>query len=117
MPLFGLLKPSHAKDAAIGSVDAATARQWHGTETCCFIDIREDNEFASGHIPGALAVPLSRFEESLPADRSTARAVFYCLSGMRTRTNAARLAAAGFAEAYILDGGINGWKAAGAPTA
>ena len=41
--------------------------------------------------------------------------VFHCKSGARTRMNAAALAACTDAEVYILDGGIEAWKAAGYP--
>ena len=37
------------------------------------IDVREPNEFAAGHIPGAVLVPLSRFDPAqLPRDRASA---------------------------------------------
>jgi len=117
MSLLAFLKSSGAKSAAeLPAIDAATARQWQTGESCIFIDIREDAEFGAEHIPGAHPAPLSRLEQALPGNRKGAKAVFYCLSGMRTRTNAARLAASGFAEAYILDGGLRAWKAQGAPT-
>ena len=42
--------------------------------------------------------------------------IFHCQSGMRTADNAGRLGACGIPEAYILQGGLSGWKAAGYPT-
>lgn len=117
MSLFGFLSPSGGKGATrLPSVDATTARKWHASESCMFIDIREDAEYRVEHIPGAQLVPLSRLESAMPARRDNVKAVFYCLGGTRTSGCAARLAAAGFAEAYILDGGIRAWKGVGAPT-
>ena len=79
------------------------------------IDIRERDEHARECIPEATLAPLSCFDPAaLPADRAKI-AVFHCKSGMRTQTNAARLAACGFAEAYFLAGGIEAWKSAGYP--
>ena len=116
MSFFGSRNGAAPTVDALGQVDTVTAHAWHRSGSCLFIDIREDNEFAAGHIPGAVTAPLSRFDQALPAEREGKKAVFYCLSGMRTRANAQRLAAAGFADAYILDGGLNAWKAIGAPT-
>jgi hypothetical protein len=42
--------------------------------------------------------------------------IFHCQSGGRTDANAAKLAACGFGQAYVLRDGISGWKAAGLPT-
>jgi len=77
------------------------------------IDIRERDEHAHEHIPEAQLAPLSCFDPAaLPGDRAKI-VVFHCKSGMRTSTNAARLAACGFAAAYVLAGGIEAWKSAG----
>ena len=77
------------------------------------VDIREANEHAAENIPGALNQPLSR----LAGARIDAAPVivFHCKSGARTRMNAAGLKSCTGAEAYILDGGIDTWKAAGLP--
>jgi 3-mercaptopyruvate sulfurtransferase SseA len=43
--------------------------------------------------------------------------IFHCKSGMRTKMNAAKLAArAGDCDVYVLGGGIEAWKRAGLPT-
>lgn len=82
------------------------------------IDIREADEHAREHIPGARHHPLSRFESDTALRGGNRALVFHCRSGARTRGNAARLAAAaGGCEAYILDGGLDAWKKAGLPIA
>lgn len=79
------------------------------------IDIRESDEHAREHIIGARLAPLSAIDAH-DFDRDCDKiAVFHCRSGMRTQANAVRLLARGFAQAYYLDGGIEGWKAAGLP--
>lgn len=80
------------------------------------IDIRERDEFAREHIPGARNEPLSGLGEGTQAGRSGI-VIFQCKSGMRTRANADRLEAASGCEAYILDGGLEAWKAARLPIA
>lgn len=80
------------------------------------IDVREIDEHAREHIIGARLAPLSAIDaHDFDRDHDKA-AVFHCRSGMRTQTNAARLLACGFREAYCLEGGIEAWKAAGLPT-
>jgi rhodanese-related sulfurtransferase len=81
------------------------------------VDIREDDEFAREHIPGARHHALSRIEGHAPA-RSGGVLIFHCRSGARTKGSAARLAAAApQCETYILDGGLDAWKKAGLPVA
>lgn len=77
------------------------------------VDIREMNEHAAENIPGALNEPLSRIG-ARPITGAPA-VVFHCKSGARTRMNANALAQCTDAEAYILDGGIDAWKAEGYP--
>ena len=76
------------------------------------VDMRESDEHAREHIPGALNIPLSRLDELEPGP-----VVFHCRSGMRTESHAAELAAAAKDQAcHILTGGIDAWRAAGLPT-
>ena len=77
------------------------------------VDVREINEYASENIPGARNEPLSRIGRT-PITGAPA-VVFHCKSGARTRMNAHALAGCTDAEVYILDGGIEAWKAAGFP--
>lgn len=80
------------------------------------IDIREVDEHAREHIPAARHHALSRLDESAVARDGDDVLVFHCRSGARTRSNAARLAAAAAGcEVYVLEGGIDAWKKAGLP--
>jgi len=75
------------------------------------IDIRGRDEFARVRAPGAENRPLDEFDTV----EDDGPVVFLCRSGMRTSGNAAKLAACCHGEAYILDGGLNAWQAAGLP--
>lgn len=80
------------------------------------IDVREPNEFAEGHIPGAVTMPLSRFDPAqLPSDPGK-RIVFSCRSGRRTlqAVEMARLGGRRDANAHYA-GSILDWVAAGEP--
>jgi rhodanese-related sulfurtransferase len=80
------------------------------------IDIREADEHAREHIPGARHHALSRIDKNAPVRQGDDVLVFHCRSGARTKTNAPKLAAAAPAcESYILEGGIDAWKNAGLP--
>ncbi|GAC1406726.1 MAG: rhodanese family protein [Novosphingobium sp.] len=79
------------------------------------IDIREDDEFARRHIPGALSRPLSRFEAVALPEMAGTDVIFTCRSGMRTAANADRLAAPIGGNAFVLEGGLDGWDRAGLP--
>lgn len=79
------------------------------------IDIREDDEFARCHIPGALSRPLSRFDAVALPQMAGTDVIFTCRSGMRTAANAERLAAPVEGNAYVLEGGLDGWARAGLP--
>ena len=79
------------------------------------VDIRDPDEFARSHVKGALSRPLAAFDRSalaLPASKSV---VFTCRSGMRTKAHSERLAATVAGEAFVLEGGLDGWTAAGLP--
>jgi rhodanese-related sulfurtransferase len=84
-------------------------------DTAVLIDIREPSEFAREHILGARLVPLSAIDSHDFDTQHDKAAVFTCRSGNRTTMNAARLLAKGFREAYVLEGGLDGWKRAGLP--
>ena len=80
-------------------------------EGAALVDIRAADEHARSRIPGALNAPLgSAFNlGDAPA------VIYHCRSGMRTDANATQLAAASPCEAYLLEGGIEAWRAAGLP--
>ena len=80
------------------------------------IDIREPDEFAREHVAGALHAPLSAFDH-LPLKLPDGRDVIYtCRTGNRTGVNCARLAARVPGEAFVLEGGLDAWKAQGLAT-
>lgn len=74
------------------------------------IDVREAEEFALGHLPGALNLPMSRIERE-GLQRSDARAVvFVCRSGVRSARAAALAAQAGWVGVRQLAGGLQAYR-------
>ncbi|MEO8113341.1 MAG: rhodanese-like domain-containing protein [Phenylobacterium sp.] len=84
------------------------------TGDAVLIDVREPQEYAAGHIQGALNHPLSTFDpKALPTDRAI---VLQCGSGKRSATAVDRCQQAGVDIDCHLAGGIAEWTAAGLPT-
>lgn len=86
-------------------------------ENALVVDIRAQNEFQQGHVSGSKNVLPSQFD---PENKQLAPAkalpvVVVCKTGMTAGASAKRLAKAGFEKVYVLDGGIEGWRAAGLP--
>ena len=79
------------------------------------IDIREAHERAHASIPGSAHLPLSRLGAAELDTSGAEKVVFFCKSGMRTASNAKALAGTTDCTAYILDGGIDKWRAVGLP--
>lgn len=111
--LFAALSGSGAGN--VHMVPAATIRGWAEAGQAVIVDVRETNEFASGHIPGAVNLPLSSFDASkLPAVPEGAKLVFHCHSGARCGMAAAKAVQAGYeGEINRMEGGVMGWRMAG----
>jgi len=82
------------------------------------LDVREDAEWAAGHIAGAVHVPLDRLANRMlyePGELlSDQPLVVTCMGGGRARRAAAWLNRNGF-DAVVLEGGMRGWQASGRP--
>jgi rhodanese-related sulfurtransferase len=77
------------------------------------VDVRTPGEYASGHLPGALNVPLDRLEGALPALRAAGgELLIVCRSGARSAKACALLAGHGIVTAD-LTGGTTAWAADG----
>ncbi|MEQ1608785.1 MAG: rhodanese family protein [Hyphomonadaceae bacterium] len=97
-------------------IDAQSLARRLKSRELTLIDIRETDEYAREHIEGAVSLPLSRLEAGHVALRGTTPVAFTCRTGMRTNSSCDRLAAHVDEPAYVLDGGLDGWKKAGLAT-
>ncbi len=83
-----------------------------------FVDVREADEWAHGHIPGAVLVPKSHLEEEIEAkapDRARP-VVLYCAGGVRSIFAARTLQEMGYTAAVSMSGGFDEWNALGLPS-
>ncbi len=81
------------------------------------IDVREDHEWAAGHIPGAKHLSrgiIERDIESQIPDRE-AEILLYCGGGYRSALVADNLQKMGYKRVVSVDGGWRGWTGAGFP--
>ncbi|MFZ2013991.1 MAG: rhodanese-like domain-containing protein [Nocardioides sp.] len=78
------------------------------------VDVREHMEYAYGHVPGAVLIPMGQLSSRLgELDRSKPVHVI-CTTGNRSKAMADLLVAAGF-DAVSVAGGTQKWIAAGHP--
>jgi rhodanese-related sulfurtransferase len=106
--LFG----GHPADGSIGSKIKAERALEVVRGGASLLDVRETNEWRSGHAPGAIHVALGDIDKAprrLPKGRPV---VVICASGMRSRTAAKHLRGLGF-DAASLSGGMGAWQRAG----
>jgi rhodanese-related sulfurtransferase len=97
---------------SIATISPAEAKRLIG-KGATLIDIRGADEHARERIPGALNKPLDRLKTF---DGGGEPVIFHCRSGNRTAVNAAKLTTSTNCEAFIVEDGIEGWKAAGLQT-
>lgn len=74
------------------------------------LDVRQDFEYAEGHLPGARHIPLPELSERLDELDRSLPVLVYCRSGVRSLAAANLLAGQGFAEPMSLAGGIQAWE-------
>lgn len=81
------------------------------------LDIRTPEEFAAGHLAGAINVDYyaNDFEDQLAQLDLDVPYVMYCNSGNRSSNALPLMDSLGFAEVYEIDGGIQAWFGAGLP--
>src|SRR5271167_601950 len=87
-------------------------------EKLILVDVREDNEWAKGHLPGAVhmgkGVIERDIEQQVPDTRT--KLVLYCGGGFRSALVADNLQKMGYTNVESMDGGWRGWTEAGLPT-
>jgi rhodanese-related sulfurtransferase len=100
------------------SVDQVRAKLSRG-DTFQLFDVREESEFAAGHIAQAEHLGKGVLERDIEkrVPDAAAEIVLYCGGGYRSALAADALQKMGYTNVWSMAGGIRGWKEAGLPTA
>ena len=97
---------------------ADVKRRIDAGEKFLLVDVREDNEWAQGHLPGAVHLGKGIIERDIEArvPDTGAKVVLYCGGGFRSALVADNLQKMGYTNVESMDGGWRGWLEAGLPT-
>jgi rhodanese-related sulfurtransferase len=74
------------------------------------IDVREPQEFAAGHVPGAVNIPLGALPSRLSKLDTAAETYVICQHGNRSRSATKLLLKAGFVQVSNVSGGTSAWR-------
>ncbi|MGE0548176.1 MAG: rhodanese-like domain-containing protein [Kofleriaceae bacterium] len=100
----------------VETLTPAAAAELMSVQSVDVIDVRDEDEWVTGHIPGSRLVPLSRLREDVEAALSRGTTIiFVCAKGVRSLTAAKLAERFGFDNLYNLEGGVKAWEAAGLP--
>ena len=100
------------------SITAAELTQMiQSSQAPLILDVRSEEEFAEGHIPGALNIPHDQLGDRLSEidAAKTDEIVIHCRSGYRAGIAEKILIEAGYSDVRDLDGHMNAWKSGGYP--
>jgi len=97
----------------VKSLDADQARNYmenRDIDELTILDVRQPNEYESGHISGSKLIPLPDLTERIHEIDPKKPTVVYCGIGGRSRIAAQMLAGNGFENVYNISGGFKTWK-------
>jgi rhodanese-related sulfurtransferase len=115
----GFLKLVNDAKTRVKQTDVAATKAWMDAgEDFYLVDVREEGEWARGHLPGAMWIGkgiLERDVEKKIPDKN-AKIVLYCGGGFRSTLAGDNLQKMGYTNVLSMDGGWRGWTEAGYPT-
>ena len=107
--MFGFGKPKHKE------ITATQLAELIDKGEALVVDVREVNEFADGHIPGAVNMPLSTFQASKLPKAEGKTVILNCLGGKRSGMALDKCSVAQEVVDTHLAGGFGAWASAGLP--
>jgi rhodanese-related sulfurtransferase len=92
-------------------------RRMDSGEKFVLIDVREESEWARGHLPGAIHLGKGIIERDIErrVPDTSAKVILYCGGGYRSALSADNLQKMGYSNVESMDGGWRGWQEAGYP--
>jgi len=97
---------------------ADVKRRMDEGEKFVLVDVREESEWAQGHLPGAIHLGKGIIERDVEerVPDTGAKVILYCGGGFRSALAADNLQKMGYTNVESMDGGWKGWIGAGLPT-
>ncbi|HTH39480.1 MAG TPA: rhodanese-like domain-containing protein [Rhodocyclaceae bacterium] len=113
----GMLVWELLKGGGSNNLTAAEATLKINRENALVVDVREANEWSTGHIPDARHIALGQLEKRLhEIEKFKDRPVIVCCaSGVRSANACKQLRKAGFSQVFNLNGGVSSWGDANLP--
>ncbi len=120
LPLFLLLllltgcggtASNDSSDSSYQQISQEEAKDMMDSQDIIILDVREQDEYDSGHIPGAVLLPVGTIDEETAAEvipEKDSTVLVYCRSGNRSKTASSALVKLGYTNIYEF-GGINTW--------
>ena len=100
------------KENSYQQISQEAAKEMMDTQEVIVLDVREQDEFDAGHIPGAVLLPVGTITKDTAAaviPELDSVVLVYCRSGNRSKTASEALADLGYTNVYEF-GGINTWS-------
>ncbi len=97
----------------IPEIDVPKARELHETGGTTFVDIRDPDSYAAGHIPGALTLDDTSVQAFLRDTDPDAKIVVYCYHGNSSLGATAFFKEQGFEDVSSMSGGFEAWHQGG----
>ena len=93
-------------------------RRMDAGEEFVLIDVREESEWANGHLPGAIHLGKGIIERDIEqrVPETGTRVILYCGGGFRSALTADNLQKMGYTNVESMDGGWKDWVGGGYPT-
>ena len=101
----------NTSDSSYEQITQEAAKEMVDSQEVIILDVREQDEYDSAHIPGAVLLPVGTIDDTTAAQvipEKDSTVLVYCRSGNRSKTASAALADLGYTNIYEL-GGINTW--------
>jgi len=85
-------------------------RKLDSGERFTLLDVRDNEEYKKGHLPGAKHIPFNELRGRIGELDPDQEVIIYCLQGLRSYNAIRTLQGKGFTKVMNLDGGINMWR-------
>lgn len=99
----------------VKEISPTDAQQRQREQTAIIVDVREQDEWQDGHIPGAKHIPLGDMQARAEEILSSPAVIFVCRSGSRSASAAKAFERVGHPDVSSLAGGLQAWQRAGLP--